>query len=398
MKRLLLIAALAATTALAQEPGSAEADLLDPGRATGSARRTLYKVQMQRSRGENEEARRTLREHLAEHPDDDHALLRYHLGQVLALGDSMAAAADQFEAAVTLEPGLLPAWRNLGEVAYGLAEYDRAARAFGAAWPLDPERDPRLRYYQGVALLQADRPAEAVTVLADLVADPGPEAPVDWYQALLAAAVEAENPAAAGPAMSRLTTLRPGDPEAWYLAYQQASAAGNYAVAVRNLTVTGFLRPLTLDERRQLGDLSLAAGAPARAVMHFTAVVDSLGSEDPADLDRLVSALLEADRAAEAIAVLDRRLDLAPTVQGWRLKGELHYGREEWGAAREAFAAASRLDPAEGELELLQGYCLLEMGDHAAARRHLVRAGEDPALASRAREGLAYLEARIADK
>lgn len=393
MKRLTLLILLLATAAWAQD-GPADRDaLLDPDRAEGGARRTLYRVQMQRSRGEVEEARRTLREHLKDHPDQDHALLHFHLGQVLAQSDSMAAAAGEFEKAVALEPGLWPAWRNLGEISYGAADYERAAEAFGEAWQLDPGGEDELRYYQGVAYLQAGLAAEATDVLAGLLEDPSADTPFEWYRALLAAAVDADRPERAGPALERLTLLHPDDPEAWLLAGQQASAAQAYASAVAAMTVTGYLRPLTLDEQRRLGDLCLAAGAPARAVRHFEAVVDSFAEATPDDLERLVSAYLAADRTGEALAVLDRRLQASSSARLWRLKGELHYGEAEFAAARTAFAEAAKRDPADREYDLLQGYCLIEMGDHAAAAGHLLKAGEDPRLAGRAREGLAYLGA-----
>lgn len=393
MRPVLLMILVLAGSAWAQDGPAGRDELLDPGRAEGGARRTLYRVQMQRSRGEVDDARRTLRDHLAKHPDQDHALLHFHLGQVLAQGDSMAAAAWEFEAAVALEPDLWPAWRNLGEVAYGNADFARAAEAFDEAWRLAPDRDEDLRYYQGVALLQAGRAAAAVDVLADLLEDPDEDAPPEWYRALLAAAVDAGRPDRAGPAMDRLTLLHPDDDEAWLLAAQQAAAAEDYPRAVTALTVTGYLRPLTVDERRRLGDLCLAAGAPARAARHFAAVVDSLGGGTPDDLERLVSALLAADRTGEALDVLDRRLQSSPSARLWRLKGELHYGAGEFAAARAAFAEAADLDPADREYDLLQGYCLVETGDRTAARRHLLRAAEDPRLAPRAREGLAYLDA-----
>jgi tetratricopeptide (TPR) repeat protein len=382
---------LAATAALAAGPASREA-LLDPSRASGSARRTLFGVQLLRAEGRWDEARTTLREHLRRNPEQDHALLHFNLGQILAQVDSLDAARAEFARAVELEPDLWPAWRNRAEVAYGLGLHAEAAAAFGRAWELDPAGDVRLRYYQGVALLQAGRAGEATDVLADLLAEPPAEAEIAWYRALVSAAVDAGAPARANPAMTDLITRYPTDPEAWYLAYQQAAAAVDYPRAVRNLTVVGFLRPLTLDERRQLGDLCLAAGVPARAARHFSAVLDSTPRPRADDLDRLITAQLAADRPDEALAVLDRRLAAAPSARFWRLKGELLYGQGSYAGAQEAFAAAAALDPDNREFDLLQGYCLVEMGETGRARGFLRRAAGDPRWASRANEALAYLE------
>lgn len=382
---------LTATVAFAAGPASREA-LLDPARASGSARRTLFGVQLLRAEGKVDEARVALRDHLRRNPDRDHALLHFNLGQVLAQLDSLETARGEFARAVELEPDLWPAWLNRAEVAYGLGDYAEAAEAFGRTWDLDPARDVRLRYYQGVALLQAGRSGEATDILAELLKTPPTEAGLEWYRALVSAAVDAGTPERATPAMADLIARSPEDPAAWYLAYQQATAAVDYPRAVRNLTVVGFLRPLTLDEQRQLGDLCLAADVPARAARHFAAVLDSTGGAAAEDLDRLIAAHLAADRSGEALAALERRLATAPSARFWRLKGELLYGQGRYAGAAEAFAAAAALDPQNLEYDLLQGYCLVEMGEMDRARPLLRRAAGDPRWASRAGEALAYLE------
>lgn len=365
---------------------------LDPSRTSGAVKRVLYKVQLLRNRGETDEARKTLRKHLADHPDQDHALLEFHLGQVLAQQDSMQASVDAFEKAVTLEPDLEPAWRNLGEVSYGLGLYGQAADAFGQAWRLDPESPGELRYFQGVALLQAGRAAESLDVLEGLINVTAGPAELAWYRALISAAVEAGQVDRITSMVEDMTTLYPEVVEAWTLAYQQAGAALDYPRAARNLTVVGYLRPLSRDERIQLGDLCLAAEAPVRAARHYSAVIDSFPEPVTAsDLDRLVSAWLAADRPVEALGVLDRRLELAPSARIWRLKGELLYGEEDFQRAREAFAQASALDPDNAELQLLQGYCLIELDRPDEAVRALDAAARDPRYEPRAREALTFL-------
>jgi len=369
-----------------------DVDPLDPARTSGTVKKVLNKTRLLRSRGEADAARQTIRKHLADHPDQDHALLEFHLGQVLALVDSMEASAAAFEIAVTLEPDLQPAWRNLAEVSYGLGRYDRAADAFGRAFGLDPGASDELRYYQGVALLQAGRAMESVEVLGSLVEDSATPPELAWYRALLSAAVEADQIDRVAGAVEDMTTAYPEEAEAWYLAYQQAAAAHDYQRAARNLTVVGYLRLLTRAERIQLGDLCLAADAPVRAARHFTAAIDSTDSPVTAALlDRLVSAWLAADRPVAALAALDRRLALAPTPRIWRLKGEMLYGQGDFAGARLAFGEAATLDPRDAELLLLQGYCLLELERPAEAARVLNAAAADPRYEARAREALAFL-------
>lgn len=374
-----------------EELARRQEQLQDTSDAPGRVRRALFAAAARLRREDADGARAELRDHLARHPDQDHHLLRHQLALLLAGSDSLEAARAQLEAAVLLEPDLQPAWRNLGELAYGTGDFAAAADAFERAVALDPADDPALRYYEAAALLQADRPGEALDRMDSLLADHTP-ADLDWHRLLLAAALAAGQAEAVTDRMVELTTDHPDDPEAWLLSAQQAQAAADYPRAVNGLTVAGFLRPLDHDELLLLGDLCRAVDAPARAATHYAAAVALDPQPSAADLDRLVAAHLAAFATADALAALDRRLDLEPTAKAWRLKGEVLYGEERWEASRDALDQAAALDPEDARLDLLRGYCSLELGQLPRARRLLAAALRDGATADRARAALDHLD------
>ena len=98
--------------------------------------------------------------------DDPHALFEQGT-QKLTLGDAEAALGLLERAAAGL-PGIEAVWYNLGLAAYRLERWEKTAEAFGQAIGLNPRR-VESHLYRGVALVELERCAEAVSSLENVV-------------------------------------------------------------------------------------------------------------------------------------------------------------------------------------------------------------------------------------
>jgi tetratricopeptide (TPR) repeat protein len=389
-------AADAATTAAATTPEERPslADALDFSDASAPVRRALFRVQTLLRREGDDEALDVLLRYTADHPDQDHPLVEYYLGSLLQRRGDTAAALPHLRQATELDPSLWPAWRARGEVAYAEEQYAEAATCFAATHARQPEPPPELLHYEAASWILAQQPAKALPPLDELLSGRRGTPERAWYRAYVAACLDAGEPQRARAATDDLVERFPDDAGSWYLAYQQAAAATDWERAALYLEATGFLRPLTHLENRQLGDLYSSIGVPLTAARYYAAALAGAPDSVRGDLyEQLAAAHLSARRHAEALEVLDRGLTAAPNARLWSLKGDVHYVKEEYDAAAAAFASAAELAPKHGRYHLMQGYCAWEMGQYETAAGHLRRAGRDSAYAETAARLLRHVEA-----
>lgn len=357
-------------------------ELMDTERAPRRVRLVLFKAQIYRERDQDADAIAVLEDHLTRYPDQDHYLVRYQLGNLLAMSGNGQEALPHLQTAVQLEPRLYPAWRNLGEVAYELGQNEQAAEAFETAFAQDPDSAPEVLYYAAANWLFADRADRAVPLCETLVAGRYGAPRLEWYRGLATACVAAGTPDRAASAMADLVHRFPDDPNAWLLAHNQATAAGDYRQAALAMTVVGLLRPLTGAEQLQLGDLYGAIDVPATAARHYDAALADSATADR--YERLASSYLASYQLDRALTTLERALADTPTARLWSLAGDVHYRQKNYAAALTAYAETARLEPEAGRPHLMMGYCALELGEVDVAAAHLRRAAEFPGQAESA--------------
>ncbi|MGD9546607.1 MAG: tetratricopeptide repeat protein [Candidatus Krumholzibacteriia bacterium] len=363
------------------------------------AQQILFRARSLLDDGKPAEAAEVLAGWLAGDPARDHALLRYELANArLAQDDETGALAD-LQAAVRLEPRFARAWLRLGETAYGLERYAAAAEGFARGYALTPDPRPEFLHYAGVCDLLAGRPDQAAAALSTLLTDHRAVAEPEWYRALVAAALESADPGQARPFLDHLLADRPSDPASWELAAQEAAARDDYRTAAVLLTVTGYLRPLTPAEWRQLGDLYAVIEVPRQAARCYERALQADGgSAGPdetaarAEVERLASAWLAAHDLEAARRTLRQAMAGRPTASGWALLGDVDLMDGDFAAASEHFGKAVALDPEFGRGHLMLGYCSLELDRPAEARRHLERALAFPEQATSARDLLRRVE------
>lgn len=339
-------------------------------------RRALLRASLYAKGGDHVNAARILEEHLRDHPDQDHPLVRLHLAQNQADAGNTAAARDNYRRAAELQPAMERAWFGLADAAYELAEYAPAAEAFERGYAADPARPADVLYYAAASWLMAERPEEAVRVMERLTTDPAQAPQLRWVQCYLAAANRLEKPELASHALQHLLDAHPDDADAWYLRYQYEAARRDFEAAAVALRVVGLLRELAPAEEKQLGDLLLAAGVAQLAGEHYRRGLSPEAT--PAEVERLASALVAAHETEQALAVLHGALDRAPTTRLWSLAGDVHYLREEYAAALDAFARVAADGDETGRAWLMQGYCALELGRRDQALELLARAAAFP--------------------
>lgn len=339
-------------------------------------RKMLLRASLYAKSGDPVTAARLLADHLRDHPEQDHYLVRLHLAQDLSDAGRTDEARDNYRRAVELEPRLDRGWFGLADAAYDLTEYAQAAEAFERGYAVSPDRPSEVLYYAAAAWLMAEEPAEAVRVLERLTSGLDEAPQLRWVQCYLAAGNRMQKPEAAGPALAGLLAAYPDDPDAWYLKYQYEAARRDFQGAAVALRVVGYLRELSSAEEKQLGDLMMAAGVSELAAEHYQRGLTPDASA--AEIERLASALVASHETEEALLVLRAALEKAPTTRLWSLIGDVHYLRQEYADALEAFAKVAADGDETGRAWLMQGYCALELGRRSDALDLLARASNFP--------------------
>ncbi|MBK8168035.1 MAG: tetratricopeptide repeat protein [bacterium] len=351
-------------------------DLYDLEQVPRFERKVLLRASLYTKNGDPVTAAHLLDEHLRDHPTQDHSLVRLHLAQNHADAGNTAAARDNYRRAVELEPRLERAWFGLADACYELTEYADAARAFEQGYAASPDRPAEVLYYAAASWLMAEQPTESMRVLEKLTRSPDEAPQLRWVQCYLAAANRVQQPEAASPALTRLLDAYPDDPDAWYLRYQYEAARRDFQGAAVALRVVGHLRELTPTEQKQLGDLLMAAGVSQLASEHYRRGLTPVSSL--ADVERLASALVAAHETEQALEVLRGALAGVeagqPTTRLWSLIGDVHYVRQEYAEALDAFARVAADGDESGRAWLMQGYCALELGKRDEALDLLARA------------------------
>ncbi|MBN2056079.1 tetratricopeptide repeat protein, partial [bacterium] len=93
--------------------------------------------------GDPETAEKINRELSEEHPEDPY--VQYNFGLVLLGLERWREAITPLEKSVALQPGMLPAWYNLGVARYRVGLEDEAARAWEECVRLDPGFEPGVK-------------------------------------------------------------------------------------------------------------------------------------------------------------------------------------------------------------------------------------------------------------
>jgi predicted Zn-dependent protease len=379
LSTLLILIAFAAASAAEEKPADKEpAKIGSVETLPREAKVALIEAQQQLESGNSEKAAEILGKYVRDHEKkDDNYLMRYHYASMLVQVDRREEALSEYEKAVALEPRYDAAWLGLGETAYGLGRYTRAAEALKKGYETSTEKQPDVLYYSAAAQVLAGDATGAIPVLESLASGQHGEPKFEWYRGLVSACLQAEERERGKMAVDAMLERFGTNADAWYLAFQFAASTSDYHQAAVSLTVVGYLRPLTRPEQLQLGDLYAAVEAPAVAAGYYSAATQDTASAG--EIERVASAYLASYQSEEALKILEAGIVQGPTFRLWSLLGDLHVMEERYELARAAFAECVRLNPEETRPHLMLGYCLLELDrpDDALVELTLAAANEE---------------------
>jgi len=340
------------------------------------ARLALFKAQEKRDAGDYQGSAKILYDFLAKNPRDDNYLVRYYLALSYTQAGEPAKALDHFQACVAADSTFAPGWAKLAETAYNLGSFRIASSAFMRSYALDVQKPPELLYYAAAAYYLGGEPAKAVPMLQDLVSGSHGRPKMEWFRTLLAACSGAGEVEAGKEAASRMLDQYADDPDAWHVVFQFFASIKEYREAVLALTIQGFLRPLSRDEGRTLGDLYSAIGVPAQASVYYERSIGE--TAPPQDFERLASVYLASYDLGSALETITRALRKEPTARLYSLLGDLHLTERDFGEAYDAYAKCAEMDSTRGRTYLMMGYCAYELGKGRDAIANLERAAKFP--------------------
>lgn len=334
------------------------------------ARMALFDAQQHMEKGENDKAVESLAKYIKGHDKkDDNFLVRYQYASMLVQVNKREEALKEYERVVELEPRYDDGWLGLGETAYGLGDFKRAAEALQKGYELSTEKRPELLYYAAAARLQSGDAPGALPMLEDLTSGSHGAPKFEWYRGLVSGCLQAEDKDRGQRAVNGMLDKFQGNPDAWYLAFQFYATTSNYQQAAVALAVVGYLRPLTRQEHMQLGDLYSAIDAPAAAAEHYT--VATRDSTSSTEAERVASAFMASYQPDSALVVLNKSIEKEPTVKLWSLLGDLQVMEKHFDEAYKAFSECVKLSPSEPRPYMMLGYCALELNQPDLAMTHL---------------------------
>jgi tetratricopeptide (TPR) repeat protein len=361
MKKLILLALLIVATASASDS------------IPGKAKRAIFRSQQLCEKEDWAGSIKLLRDCLTKSPDQDHYLLRFYLANSLTKIDSLETAVQHYQKAVSLNSEFINGWLNLAETAYATEQYATAGDAFEKAFRLKETPTQYLLYYAGVCNSLANRNSKALILLQELLLTGEPKP--DWLQTTVAVAMEVSESAVAQKVVNQFCEIYPENPSAWLLAYQFYAAENDYENAASAMKIKSYLQPLSVNEQFLFGDILFAAGVPAEAAnLYSTAIDRSSDMATVSQYEMLASALLSAQKTDLASEAINKALKIKPTTRLYSLLGDVEYSRENYKEAFNAFSSAADINPDNGRLWLMAGYCAVELEKYGDAKLALERA------------------------
>ena len=336
----------------------------DAGNLGGEARR----AQELAAAGRPEEAARIYRALLRATPENPVLLLNLCIAEYKAR--QFTEAATHAQAALALQPGLLPARLFLGAARFELSEFEKAAGALEQVVAASPG-DRNARLMLGEALLGMSKPGQAAVHL-QAAAEMLPDSPRVWYGLGRAREMTGARQAAS-EAWDRLASLPPSPESHMHMAQVQDAgqrwreAAAEWRAALKLApesrtarigagwalfrlrdyeAAMSVLKPLLTSDRAEVqflqGASLLNLQQPIEAMRYLRAAI----ARDPAMLPAraaLGQALLQTGKAEEAIPLLRDAMAVDPDgathFQLFRAYQLTHREAE----ARQALAAYRRL-------------------------------------------------------
>ena len=338
-----------------------------------------------------------------------HYLIDFTLGNCYLSINRPAAAADHYRAGLEQNPDHFPSWRNLAKCYYDLGRHTPAARAFLRGYETAPEKNAELLYYAAISFMAAGSVKDAMDTVEHLRKRHPDQIRLAWKEGIVQVFLAAQKPRRALPYLEELAEKTDGvKKKQWQemLLYQYVSltmqkkalsyarqltreypveakwwkalanlqlSAEQHKRALATLLVYSYLTPLTVQETKLLGDLSLMLGIPALAAGFY----EVLAAERPdrEAVERLVQSYLGLHQPERALAVLQRRA--GNRTDDWLiLEGRLLYDMKRYADAARVFETAALKKIQPGEAWLMLGYAAWQMDDADRARRAFQNAGK----------------------
>jgi tetratricopeptide (TPR) repeat protein len=355
-----------------------------------------------------------------------HPMVYFALGSCYLLQEEYMEAKKALLAAVEREPGFVDAWVNLAKTYYERKEYAQAARCYANAYERSDQSHPDYLYFSAVGYLMAEKYVSALTAFEALFKAHADRIQKQWRENYVNALVAAGHPRRALPLIKILAKQSNGDKKTrwqetllhlylqldmhtqalsyardltrenctmakWWRALAHVNLSlGNYKEALADLTIYGYLTPLSDEEQRLWADLNLQLDIPVRAVSVYEAMIKE--KPDKRLLQKLVTAYQKLDRSEKALEQLNYFGLATNDPELLMIKGDLLYALKRFNDANNAYRRAAQADFRQaGRAWLLAGYAAWQTNDLSSSRQAFERAAKYSGQRKAARLAMAQL-------
>jgi tetratricopeptide (TPR) repeat protein len=332
-----------------------------------------------------------------------HPMVYFALGNCCLLQEDYVQAKKALVATVDREPGFVDAWVNLAKTCYELKEYAEAAKCYANAYERSDQSHPDYLYFSAAGYLMAEKYLPALTAFETLFKEHACRIQQQWRENYVNALLAAGRPRRALPLIKALADQSKGDNKTrwqetllhlylqldmhaqalsyaigltrencimakWWRALAHVNLSlGRYKEALADLTIYGYLTPLSAEEQKLWADLNLQLDIPVKAATVYEAIIKE--TPDKRLLQKLVTAYLKLDRSEKALEQLNHFGSATKDPELLMLKGDLFYGLKRFNDANNAYRRAAQADFRQaGRAWLLAGYAAWQTNDLRASR------------------------------
>ncbi|MFH0783026.1 MAG: tetratricopeptide repeat protein [Pseudomonadota bacterium] len=321
-----------------------------------------------------------------------HAEVYATLGTCYLFDNKFAQAARNLDLALQKDPRYLSALQNRAKAAYELHDYPKAAESFAKAYEAAPEKNPEHLYFAAVAyllakdnkksialfekilsshpdkfrpewrenlvhtLLAAGENRRALPHIAELsglsaqtkliprdireLSETSRDAKqVQWQEILLQQYLLLDMESEALTLVDMLTARTPTEPKWWRALVHLHLQHNRYQPALAALLITGYLEPLSEQEKRLTADLYLQLGVPHQSVPVYENMLKE--KNNPQLLTNLIIALQQTGQTAQALAALEKFAPATISPELSMLKADLLYGLGKYKDAAHLYRKAA---------------------------------------------------------